>query len=150
MLGKLGRGGGRAPSARGDHRPIQRVRNIGVRLSSRQSQVARPVERIVDDLGQPAVNVVPFRAEILVEHRREQRVRKADRPAVALEHMRDEGSVECNCSDARPFEHGVGTRPERSDKCERSARRGRQPGDPCPEQLVERLRDGRRPRGIEL
>ena len=96
------------------------------------------------------MNLLSLVAEILIEHRREQRVRETDRPAVALEDMRRQGTVERVSLNARPLEHGIGTRPQRGDKCERPARRCRQTGDPRLQQLVESVRDGKRLGRVEL
>jgi hypothetical protein len=93
--------------------------------------VACAKDRLIGDSCDLPVNTPPPLAEILVEHRRQQRVDEANRPVLALDHMRLDRGLEGVCCNARPSQERLGWRAEDRGERERLAGGGREIGDPC-------------------
>jgi hypothetical protein len=66
--------------------------------------VTRTEERVFDDPRKTSVNAPPLLAQIRVENRRQQRVREANRPVLALDYVRNSCLFERVCLNARPLE----------------------------------------------
>ena len=76
--------------------------------------MACAAERVFDDLGEPAVHALPLaRRQPLIEHRREQRVREADRVLCELEHVLVERRLEYALLDSCGAELACGQSPVR-------------------------------------
>ena len=148
VLGELGGERRRASVGCDSHSVVEDCSDFRVRPLRRQREMARPGERIVDDLGEPTVDIAPPVAEIGVHDGRQQRMRKADRFVLPLDHVRDEGRVESLRVDTGPLEDGCRRCPERRRKCERLSRPLGQADDPRAHELVERLRHGERLRWV--
>jgi hypothetical protein len=54
-------------------------------------------KRVVDDVCETAVNGAPLVAQVAVEDGRQERVREADHPALALNYLRGEGRLQRVC-----------------------------------------------------
>ena len=150
LLGELGRDSRGAAIGRQPRGVFEHARDIGVRRFRPEREVARAEERVLDDSRDPQVNLPPLLAEILVEDGREQRMGEANRPAVALDHVRDDRRVQRLRRNARPLEHGLRGRAERRGERERLARGRREAGDPRAHELLERLGNRQRLNRIDV
>jgi hypothetical protein len=74
--------------------------DVCVRRVPRQREVSSAEERVFDDSRKASVNTPPLLTQVSVENRRQQRVGEANRPVLALDHLRDERRVERVCRDA--------------------------------------------------
>ena len=104
LLGELGRDGRRAAIAGQSRGVVEHNGNLGVRRVPGQREVARTEERVFDDSRDAFVNALPLLAQVLVEDRRQQRVGEANRPVLALDHVRGDCRVERVCRNARPLQ----------------------------------------------
>ena len=145
LLGELGSDRRRPALGRRCHGDVELGGDVRVRLAPRQRQVTGAEERILDDARDPSVDVLSLIAQVLVENGREQRVGEANRPARAFDHLRHDRRFESLRRNAGPVEERLRRRPQR--RCERqcSPRRVRKPGQPHAHELVQRLRNRKRP-----
>ena len=96
-------------------------------------------KRVVDDARNPLVNAAPRRAEVLVENRRQKRVRETDRPVLALDDVRGERRLERVSRNAGTLEERLRRGAQRRRDGERLASERGQVGDPRAHELLERL-----------
>jgi len=87
----------------------------------------------------PSVNEPPLLAQVLVEDRRQQRVREANHPVVALDHVRDGGRFERVPLNARPLQARLRARAQRGGDRQRLASGRRECVDPRAHEFFERL-----------
>ena len=107
-------------------------------------------DRILDDLGDTGVNAPPPFAQVGVQDRRQQRVGKADRPVLALDHPRGDRRVERVRSNPRALEQSDRRRAQRGGKCKRVASRRRERRDPRAHELFDRLDDRKRLKRVDV
>ena len=94
MLGELGRKRRCAAIGGKTRSVVEHGGDARVRRLRRQREVTGTEERVVDDARNPLVNAAPRLAEVLVEHRRQKRVRETDGPVLAFDHVRGERRLE--------------------------------------------------------
>jgi hypothetical protein len=150
VLGQLGRDGQRAAIDGEAGGLVERGGDAGVRLVLRQREVTSTDEWIIDELRDSPVHAPPLLAEVSVEHRRQQWVREPDRPSLALDHMRRQRRFESGRFDARAREERLRRGAERRGERERLARRGRESGDPCAQELFKGLGDRQRLEWVDV
>jgi hypothetical protein len=127
VLGELRGERARAALGCGPRGLVQDLGGVGVRGLCRQREMPRLHDRVVDDLGDPAMNTAPFVAEVGVENGREQRMCEAKRSVLALDDMCGERGVERVHVDARANELSLLRRAERGRQRERLTRARREP-----------------------
>ncbi len=151
VLGELG-GGDRCAAGAGEGRGVlEGTGDLGVRALRRKREVAGAVERIRDDEGEASVCAPSLvRGHAVVDHRREQGVREANRPVRALDHAGGKGAIECVLGDVEACEE-LGGRTARG-RCEqqRRSRCRRQLVEACTHQSLERLWNTERLRGVDV
>ena len=92
VLAELSRGDRRSVVGRRLRCELQRGRELAVGAVRRERQMTGARDRIVGEPGEAAVDALPLAdGEPLVQHRREQRVREADRAARQLDHVAERG-----------------------------------------------------------
>jgi hypothetical protein len=94
LLCKLGRRRRRAPIACERGGVVEQTCNVGVRRVGREREVTGAKHRLLGDVRDTCVDGPPLVAETVVENRRQQRVREADKPVLTLDHARGDGRVE--------------------------------------------------------
>ena len=138
LLGQLGRDGRDAAVGRELGGVVELDCDLGVRRVLRQREMAGAEQRFVDDARQTSVNAPTLVAEVPIQDGREQRVREADHPVLALDHVRGDRGIERIRRNARPchqrLRHGSRCRGER----QRLACRLGEPRDPRSHELLER------------
>ena len=138
---ELGRARRRATSLGDRRRVIQHRRGCSVGAVRRKRKMPGTHHAVVRDCRNSFVYLSAPRAEIVVEHRRQQRMRKPDRPALALDHVRVDSRLERVGRDPRPLEQRDRRGTERGCDSERVARAVGKSGEPCAQKLVEGLGD---------
>ena len=129
---------------------LQHLGRSCVRGFLRQREMACAKERIVDDRCNTCMNVPPLFAQIVVEDGREQRMGEANRPVLPLDHTRCERRSERLECHIRPLEDRFIDRSHRRGEGEGFASRRREPRDPRPDQLLERLGNREATRWIDI
>jgi len=130
---------------------LENTGDLGVRALRRKREVAGTVERIRDDQGEASVCAPSLvRGHAVVDHRREQRVREANRPVRALDHTGGKGAIEYVLGDVQACEQ-LGGRTARG-RCEQQRLLccPRQLVDACAHQSLERLWNTERLRGVDV
>ena len=107
-------------------------------------------DRVLDDLRDPRVDAPPLVAEVAVQKRGEQRVGETDGVAFALDHVGLEGGAEGVRVDPGLDEQRLARGAERGDEAERLPGRLRQRRGAGAHQLVERLGQRQRLRGVDV
>ena len=121
LLGELG-SLGRGASVGGDDRGlVEGQRNLGVWSVAGQREVARPDDRVGDEICNTSVNALAVVAEVVVERRGQQRMREADRSVVSLDDVCRKRRVEGAFRDACLFEQHFRRCSDRRCKTERIA-----------------------------
>ena len=90
------------------------------------------------------------RGHAVIDHRREQWVREANRPAGALDHAGGDGWLERAVGDVQQREQFERRTPYGRCEQQRISSRRRQLFEACAHQSLERLREAKRLRGVDL
>ena len=149
--GELGGSDGR-PSRDGESRRLHEVGgDPGVRALCGEPEVAGAVERICDDLGEASVYAPSLaRRRAVVDHRREQWVREANRSVRALDHARGKGAIERTLGDVQACKELNGWTARGRHDQQRLSRRRRQLVEACPDQSLQRFRNTKRLRRVDV
>jgi hypothetical protein len=150
LLGELGRDLRRTAIGSQARGVVEDGGDLGVRLLPRQREMAGTEERILDDVREASVNGPPLVPQIAVEDRRQQRVGEADRPVLALDHLRGERRLERVGCNARLAQNGLGGGAQCRGEREGPAGWRGEPGDPRAHELLERLRNRQRLSGVDV
>ncbi|MFL6013184.1 MAG: hypothetical protein ACJ74P_02595 [Gaiellaceae bacterium] len=150
LLGELGRDSRRAAVRRQPRGVVEHPRDPGVRRVRREREMTGAQQRVADDSRETFVNAAPLFAQRLVEDGREQRVREANQPVLALDDMRGNRRFEDADGDARPPEQSLRGRAERRGERERPAGGCRECVDPGAYELLERLGDRERLQRVDV
>jgi hypothetical protein len=129
---------------------VEHTGDLGVRCVSGQRKVAGAEERIFDDFRDTSVDTCPPLAQVQVEDRRKQRVREANRPVLALDHVCHCCRFERACLNARPLEQSLRRRAERCGEGKRLASGRGERVDPRAYELFERLGNRERLERIDI
>ena len=150
LLGELG-GVGRGATGGGVARSIVESRShFRIRAVFRESEMTGAREGVVQDRREPSVHPQPILAELLVEDRGEERMRESDRPVVALDHLRDDRSIECRGGDTGATENELRGRPERCGQGEGITRRRGKAVDPRAHEPLQGLGNREVPQRIDF
>ena len=151
VLGELG-GGDRCPTgARQGRGILESTGDLAVRALRRKREVAGAVERIRDDQGEASVCAPSLvRGHAVVDHRREQRVREANRPVRALDHTRGKRAIEYVLGDVQACEELDGRTAHGRCEQQRLSCCRRQLVEACSHQSLERLWNTERLRGVDV
>jgi hypothetical protein len=107
-------------------------------------------ERIVGDISHALVDLEGAFSQILVENGRQERVGEANRPVLALEHLRGDRRPECVRRYPGALEGRLRGRADRSCERECVARGRRETREPHAQQFLQGLGDGQRLERIDL
>ena len=141
QLGELG-GVGRGSAGGGVARSIVESRShFRIRAVFREREMTGAREGVVQDRREPSVHPQPILAELLVEDRREERMRESDCAVVALDHLRDDGGIECAGGDTGATENKLRGRPERCGQGQGIMCRRGKAVDPRAHELLQGLRN---------
>ena len=125
--------------------------DLGVRALRRKREVAGAVEGIRDDDGEASVCAPSLvRGHTVVDRRREQRVREANRPVRSLDHARGKGAIEYGLGDVQACEELGGRTAHGRCEQQRRLRCRWQLIEACTNQSLECLRNTQRLRGVDV
>ena len=151
VLGELGGGDRCRAGARESRGVLENSGDLGVRALRRKREVVGAVERIRDNDGETSVCAPSLVSRYaVVDGRREQRVREANRPVCSLDHARGKGAIEYGLGDIEACEE-LGRRTSHG-RCEQQ-RRSRcrwQLIEACANQPLQCLRNTQRLHGVDV
>ena len=150
LLGELGRSRQRAPLGCERHGVVESGGDGSVRRVAREREVTGTQKRVVDDLGQTGVDLLPLGTEVAVENRRQQRVSETNSAVLTLDHVRGDRRRERISCYARLLQERHRGRAERRRERQRVAGRRGQPRQPRADELVERRGDGERLERVDV
>ena len=129
---------------------VELRRDVGVGLVTRERQVARTHDWVVDDLCDARMDTLALLTEVVVERRRQQRVREANRPVVALDDVRGQRGIERALRNAHSCENVLGRCSECRHETERIARSRREAPQPHTDEAIQGFRHGKRLQRVDV
>jgi hypothetical protein len=150
VLGEFGRESRCAAIGRETRGVVERGGDVRARRLRRQRKVTGTEERVVDDAGNTLVNAATLLSQVLVKDRGQQRVREANGPVFAFDHICSERRAERVCRNARPLEERLRRSSHRGGERERLTGGGGELVDPRAHELFERLGNRKRLKRVDV